>query len=74
MSISEFSQDRTGILTAAGLPIETVAAWNEALPERIVAFPSDQHAYSEFWLKSAWLINQLPVAARRNEREHAAAA
>jgi thioesterase DpgC len=73
MPSREDPQARTGILTAAGFAADTAAAWNDAVPERTAAFSSDRHTYSEFWLKSARLIERLPPAARRNESEHAAA-
>ena len=67
-------QVRTSLLTAAGLPTDAAAAWHEALPEPSLAFTSDLRSYSDFWLKSARLMGRLPLAARRNEKECAAAA
>jgi thioesterase DpgC len=69
----ESPQGRTGILTAAGLPNDAATEWNDVVPVRTTAFSSDRHEYSDFWLKSARLIERLPPASRRNEREHAAA-
>src|SRR6266851_5674266 len=69
----EAPQARISILTAAGLPMDAATEWNDAVPERILAFQSDRLTYSDFWLKSARLIERLPPAVRRSEQEHAAA-
>jgi (3,5-dihydroxyphenyl)acetyl-CoA 1,2-dioxygenase len=66
-------QGRTGMLTAAGLPIDAAAEWNSIVPDGTTEFSSDRRHYSDFWLKSARLIQRLPEAARRNEGERAAA-
>ena len=66
-------RDRTIILAAAGLPIDAATEWNDAVPNGTTAFSSDRNIYSDFWLKSARLIERLPPATRRNEREHGAA-
>jgi thioesterase DpgC len=66
-------QSRTSILAAAGFSADAATGWNDAAPDGITTFSSDRHAYSDFWLKSARLIAQLPAAAHRNEPEHAAA-
>ena len=52
----ETPQDRTLILTAAGLPTDAAAAWNDALPACTAAFASDRYGHSDFWLRSARLI------------------
>ena len=71
MSSCETPQGRTGILTAAGLAIDAATEWNGIVPDGTTEFSSDRHRYSDFWLKSARLIERLPDAARRNERERA---
>ena len=68
------SEHRTHILVAAGLPIDAVTQWNDAVPKGTTEFSSDRQKYSDFWLKSAGLIERLPEARRRNESEQAAAA
>ena len=68
------SERRTSILVAAGLPIDAATAWNGAVPKGTTEFSSDRQTYSDFWLKSADLIERLPDAKRGNESEQAAAA
>ena len=60
MSSCETPQDRTGILTAAGLAIDAATQWNGIVPDGTTEFSSDRHRYSDFWLKSARLIARLP--------------
>jgi (3,5-dihydroxyphenyl)acetyl-CoA 1,2-dioxygenase len=72
MSSCQTPQGRTGILTAAGLAIDAATEWNGIVPDGTTEFSLDRHRYSDFWLKSARLIERLPDAARRNERERAA--
>ncbi len=62
------------ILVAAGLPIDAATEWNDAVPKGTTEFASDQRNYSDFWLKSARLIERLPDPRHRNEAEQAAAA
>ena len=73
MANCETQQNRTSILVAAGFSADAATAWNNAAPEETTTFSSDRFAYSDFWLKSARLIAQLPAAAHRNEPERAAA-
>jgi len=74
MPSCQTSQFRTHIPVAAGLPIDAVTKWNDAVPKGTTDFSSDRQKYSDFWLKSAGLIERLPNARRRNESEQAAAA
>jgi (3,5-dihydroxyphenyl)acetyl-CoA 1,2-dioxygenase len=66
-------QSRTSILAAAGFSADAATEWNDAAPGATTTFSSDRHAYSDFWLKSARLIAQLPAGAHRNEPERTAA-
>jgi thioesterase DpgC len=74
MPSCQTSERRTSILVAAGLPIDAATKWNSAVPQGTTEFSSDRQTYSDFWLKSAGLIELLPDAKRRNESEQAAAA
>ena len=74
MPSCDTSQGRTSILVAAGLPIDAATEWNGAAPKGTTEFSSDRQTYSDFWLRSAGLIERLPEARRRNESERAAAA
>jgi (3,5-dihydroxyphenyl)acetyl-CoA 1,2-dioxygenase len=73
MTNCDTQQSPTGILAAAGFSIDAATAWNDAAPNTTTTFSSDRFTYSDFWLKSARLIAQLPAAAHRNEPERAAA-
>src|SRR5437660_1616434 len=73
MTNGDTPQSQISILAAAGFSVDAATAWNNAAPDGITTFSSDRFAYSDFWLKSARLIAQLPAAAHRNEPEHAAA-
>jgi thioesterase DpgC len=66
--------DGSELFTSAGLPADAVTAWTKALPLPLTSYAVDCDRYSGFWLQSARLMEQLPPAERRNEREHAAAA
>ena len=59
-----------GILEAAGLPGEEVAAWRA--PELSGAFDADSPAASEFLTSGTALLERLPPPAERDERERAA--
>src|ERR1700681_2623711 len=61
------------LLASAGLPSDAVTAWSKAWPERLTSYAVDRNRYSGFWLLSARLIEQLPLAAHRSAREQAAA-
>src|SRR5215470_17044056 len=74
MTTRETQQNRTTILTAAGLSVDAATEWSGAAPDETTTFSLDRHAYSDFWLKSARLMARLPAAAHRSEPEHAAAA
>ncbi len=56
------SPGRPSILVAAGLPIDAATEWNDAVPKGTTEFSSDRRNYSDFWLKSARLIERLPDA------------
>src|SRR5262245_39582624 len=73
MTNCETQQNRTNILIAAGFSADAATEWHDAVSNETTTFASDCHAYSDFWLKSARLIAQLPAAAHRNEPERAAA-
>ena len=73
MATRETQQARTGILAAAGFSVDAATEWNNVAPNGTTTFSSDRHAYSDFWLKSARLMAQLPAAAHWSERERAAA-
>jgi thioesterase DpgC len=62
-----------GILEAAGLPEEGVAAWQSAAPAPSGSFEADAAAASEFLLMGEELLRRLPPRPRRGEREQAAA-
>jgi (3,5-dihydroxyphenyl)acetyl-CoA 1,2-dioxygenase len=68
------SEQRTSILVAAGFAIDAATEWNNAVPKGVTEFSSDRQKYSEFWLRSAGLIERLAEAKHRNESEQAAAA
>ena len=74
MRSCQTSQGRTPMLLAAGLPIDAVTKWDNAVPKGTTDFSSDRQTYSDFWLKSAELFERLPDARRRDENEQAAAA
>jgi thioesterase DpgC len=59
-----------GILEAAGLPEEEVAAWRA--PELSGGFDVDSPAVGEFLTGGAALLERLPPPAKRDERERAA--
>jgi thioesterase DpgC len=62
-----------GILEAAGLPEEEVAAWRAAAPAPAGPFEADAAAASEFLTMGEELLRRLPPRARRSEREQVAA-
>src|SRR6516162_9763790 len=61
------------ILNAAGLAPDAVSEWQQALPKCTASYAADRHAYADFWLRSARLVERLPPP-RRSDRERAAAA
>jgi thioesterase DpgC len=63
-----------GVLDAVGFASDAVSAWRKAVPNRTASYATDRRAYSDFWLQSAGLVERLSPAARRTERERAAAA
>src|SRR5271156_3608611 len=67
-------EQRTSILVAAGLAIDAATEWNNAVPKGVTEFSSDRQKYSDFWLRSAGLIERLAEARHRNESEQTAAA
>jgi (3,5-dihydroxyphenyl)acetyl-CoA 1,2-dioxygenase len=73
MTNCDTQQCPTSILAAAGISVDAATAWNDAAPNGTTTFSSDRFAYSDFWLKSARLMAQLPAAAHRNEPERIAA-
>jgi thioesterase DpgC len=62
------------ILNAVGLAPDAVSEWQQALPKCTASYAADRHAYADFWLRSARLVERLPPPARRSDRERAAAA
>jgi thioesterase DpgC len=62
-----------GILEAAGLPEEGVAAWREAAPAPSGSFEADAAAASEFLTMGEELLGRLPPRPRRTDSEQAAA-
>jgi len=61
------------LLSQAGLPEETVAAWIESWPETSEDYAGDAERFSRFWLLIAELRGMLPAKPRRGAAETAAA-
>ena len=61
-------------LAGAGLPGEDAKAWLRASPGRTTNFAADCNAFSNYWQKSARLLERLPQPAQRSAAEQAAAA
>jgi (3,5-dihydroxyphenyl)acetyl-CoA 1,2-dioxygenase len=59
---------------AAGLPGRDARAWQQAEPGDVTDFPADRRRFSEYWRRSAQLLQRLPPKAARNPAELAAAA
>jgi (3,5-dihydroxyphenyl)acetyl-CoA 1,2-dioxygenase len=74
MSRPDNPPSELNLLTAAGLPSDAVAAWNDAAPKLTGCYPQDRDHFSDYWLRSAHLLSLLPPANRRSEREQAAGA
>jgi enoyl-CoA hydratase/carnithine racemase len=62
------------LLTAAGLPAETAAAWLKSRPEPSGDFRRDADGFSRFWRSGAELLGKLPGKPARSPAEAAAAA
>jgi len=73
MSSQKDPPNAPDFLVAAGLPADAVSGWNGSTPKLTGAYTQDREHFSNYWLQSAGLIGLLPVAARRNEWEQAAA-
>src|SRR5215469_3775900 len=74
MSGPENPPSELNLLMAAGLPPDVVSAWNHAAPKLTGSYPQDRDRFSDYWLRSAHLVSQLPPVDRRSEREEAAGA
>jgi thioesterase DpgC len=53
------------ILLAAGVSDAAASGWAEAIPKPAESYAADRRNYSECWLQTAALIEQLPAAAQR---------
>src|SRR6185436_16744573 len=63
----------TGTLAHAGLPRAEVEAWARAAPARATELASDRASFGAFWMQSDELLSRLPLKAKRNPAELAAA-
>ena len=62
------------LLTTAGLPAETAAAWLKRRPEPSGDYRRDADGFSRFWRSGAELLDNLPGKPARSPAEAAAAA
>ena len=67
------SQPNVDALAGAGLSGSDVTAWRQAAPARTTDFASDRRSFPAYWDASARLIGKLPLKAKRNDAERAAA-
>ena len=63
----------TGVIEAAGLPEDAVAAWKSAHPQVTSDYGGDARSHSGFWLCSHDLLTMLPPKPRRSPAEQSAA-
>jgi thioesterase DpgC len=61
-------------MRAAGLPEQEAQEWSQGLPAASGGYETDAPSFGAFWSRSSALLRTLPVKARRNDAEQAAAA
>jgi (3,5-dihydroxyphenyl)acetyl-CoA 1,2-dioxygenase len=66
--------EATTAMRAAGLPEQEAQEWSQGLPAASGDYGTDAPNFSAFWSRSSALLRTLPLKARRNDAEQAAAA
>ena len=61
-------------LTASGLSVRDVRAWQQAEPGEVTDFPADRRRFADYWRRATELLQRLPRKAARSVDEQAAAA
>jgi (3,5-dihydroxyphenyl)acetyl-CoA 1,2-dioxygenase len=61
-------------MRAAGLPEQEAQEWSQGLPAASGGYETDAPSFGAFWSRSSALLRTLPLKARRNDAEQAAAA
>jgi (3,5-dihydroxyphenyl)acetyl-CoA 1,2-dioxygenase len=66
--------EATTAMRAAGLPEQEAQEWSQGLPAASGDYETDAPNFGAFWSRSSALLRTLPLKARRNDAEQAAAA
>jgi thioesterase DpgC len=61
------------LIVSTGLSAREVADWRKTYPRKTATFAADRKRFSGYWQKTSRLLDRLPVAKRRNEKEDMAA-